>query len=406
VQTFSTRWLQVQVGASFMICAVAVGAANFVQYASSNGWPILETLGQSHVSLVLAIGVIFGVTSLQRAWLRKVQVLFFLVIAFGAASDASPGNLTSVFFLFLAFVLYWAYGLSTRHLPWKVTAVVVPYIGLLTWSYGGHPVQPALATFTSLTLVVTVVFIFLRLWQAAHAWERRQSLELEQRVRERTSELQAALEERSELIKEIHHRVKNNLQLVSSFLNLSRSSNSDAVVREVLDESITRVRTIALVHERVYQSEAFTRVELDAYLQDLVAELQKLLGCTIRVSSDLPDGYEVSLDFAVPFGLMVNELLTYAGEHGRTEEGGCPDIGFAVARGDAELSARISDGGHILPTTRGSGDGSSLELEIVQSLVAQLKGAVEIESDCGRTTWHIRLAKPRGVAETAALPDG
>jgi two-component sensor histidine kinase len=311
-----------------------------------------------------------------------------------------------VFFLFLAFVLYWAYGLSTRHLPWKAAAVVVPYIGLLTWSYSSHPVQPALATFTSLTLVVTVVFIFLRLWQAAHAWERRQSRELEQRVRERTSELQAALEERSELIKEIHHRVKNNLQLVSSFLNLSRSTNSDAVVREVLDESITRVRTIALVHERVYQSEAFTRVELDAYLQDLVAELQKLLGCAISVSSDLPDSYEVPLDFAVPFGLMVNELLTYAGERGHTEEGGCPDIAFEVTTKDSELAARISDGGHILPTTRGSQDGSPLELEIVQSLVAQLKGGVEIESDRGRTTWHIRLAEPGEFAETAALRGG
>jgi two-component sensor histidine kinase len=389
-----------------MICAVTVGAANFVQYASNNGWALIEALLQSHVSFVLAIGVIFGVTSLPRAWLRKLQILFFLVIAFGAASDASPGNLTSVFFLFLAFVLYWAYGLSTRHLPWKAAAVVVPYIGLLTWSYSSHPVQPALATFTSLTLVVTVVFIFLRLWQAAHAWERRQSRELEQRVRERTSELQAALEERSELIKEIHHRVKNNLQLVSSFLNLSRSSSTDAAVREVLDESITRVRTIALVHERVYQSEAFTRVELDGYLQDLVAELQKLLGCTISLSSDFPTSYEVPLDFAVPFGLMVNELLTYAGERGRTEEGGCPDIAFDVTTEDAELAARISDGGHVLPTERGSQDGSPLELEIVQSLVAQLKGRVEIESAGGRTAWYIRLAKPKRAAATAALHEG
>jgi PAS domain S-box-containing protein len=205
-------------------------------------------------------------------------------------------------------------------------------------------------------------------------------------VAERTraqAALSASLREKEVLLKEIHHRVKNNLQIISSLLSL-QTANHDIDQTAALRESQDRIRSMALIHEKLYRSVDMARVDFRDYVEGLMAGLQRSYfpGPGVRVFADV-EGIVLDIDLAIPCGLIVNELvsnsLKYAFRDGRAGE-----IRVGLARNGQNYILTVSDNGPGLPPGVDFRNTPSLGLQLVNLLAGQLDGTVEL--DCSRGT--------------------
>ena len=220
-------------------------------------------------------------------------------------------------------------------------------------------------------------------------------------VRDVTAERRAEREQQKEvLLKEIHHRVKNNLQVISSLLDLQARAARDEETRRVLSESRGRVRSMALIHERLYGagSDALSFAE---YARDLVASLRHSLAGDsqrVAVSIDVED-VALDLDVAVPCGLVINELLTNALKHAFPDD---RDGTVHVAlhrRPGGMLALSVTDDGVGLPAGIDPDNPGSLGLRIVQILCSQLRGALEVQRgpvDGRGTSFSLVFPDPSG----------
>jgi len=228
---------------------------------------------------------------------------------------------------------------------------------------------------------------------------RQVNFELDERVQKRTDDLflanekllqtnlsmEESLHEKEVLLKEIHHRVKNNLQIISSLLNLQAGKVTDVQTIQSLRESQMRVRSMALIHEKLYQSESLAKIDFGGYVKSLAADLfrsyQRGLG-QVELKIEV-DKVELELDQAIPCGLILNELMTnalkYAFPDGRS---GTLSVDLRAGSGQA-LSLRVSDDGVGMPPEFDLATAKSLGLQLVNSLVAQLDGRLEVEHSCG-----------------------
>ncbi len=202
--------------------------------------------------------------------------------------------------------------------------------------------------------------------------------DLETRVADRTRELSATLKEREVLLQEIHHRVKNNLQVISSLINLQRRQVVDPQSRDALEECQTRVQAIALIHEKLYQSKDYSRVPFSEYAKSLVRSvLAANRTSASHVGLDLEvHGLSLTVDRAIPCGLILNELVTNALKHA-FPNGRRGTIRVELGQVDeTDLVLAVSDDGVGLPATIDSND--SLGMQLVRTLVAQLDGRLDV----------------------------
>jgi PAS domain S-box-containing protein len=205
------------------------------------------------------------------------------------------------------------------------------------------------------------------------------------------TQLRASLAEKEVLLKEIHHRVKNNLQVVSSMLNLQMHQVSDPQALELFRESQDRVRSIALLHEKLYQSRDLTRIDVPAYLQDLTTGLLGTYGVSPEqiVLVIEADPVPLGVDAASSSGLIVNELVSNALKHafpgGRR---GHVRVTLRVAGGEAVLV--VADDGVGMPAAVDPGKPATLGLKLVSILAEQLAGTVAVERSEG-TRFTIRF---------------
>src|SRR5690606_27721111 len=138
--------------------------------------------------------------------------------------------------------------------------------------------------------------------------------DLDRRVRERTAELEAALADKEILFKEVHHRVKNNLQVICSLLNLQSNRFDEPAVRRAFEEAYNRVYSISLVHKALYDQNAAAQIDFASYLRDLCDNLSRLYGASARNIQIEVSAAESTLDLnrAVPLALIVNEVISNA----------------------------------------------------------------------------------------------
>jgi PAS domain S-box-containing protein len=214
----------------------------------------------------------------------------------------------------------------------------------------------------------------------------------------RTEErLQASLAEKVVLLKEIHHRVKNNLQIVSSLLDLQSDYIHEEDSRKFIRESQDRIRSMALVHEQLYRSEDLSLIDFACYVDDLV----KSLFCSavvdqnrIRMEVDVRD-IELGIDEAIPCGLIVNELVSNAIKHAFPgNRSGCVSIQGALD-GEGYVCLTVADNGVGLPRDYDVSTSESLGLQIVSLLSKQLRGTFEILGYPGVTV-RIRFKSDAG----------
>jgi two-component sensor histidine kinase len=208
--------------------------------------------------------------------------------------------------------------------------------------------------------------------------------EITQRM-EAEAQIRAALHEKEVLLKEVHHRVKNNLQVISSLLNLQAGQISDPDTVSVLRESQNRVRSMALIHEKLYQSEDLAHVDFAGYLYSLVTSLAQTYRVNpekvmIRVHSDK---ISLNIDTAIPCGLIVNELVSNGLKHAfPAEASGTIDVTCSQdERGRCTLA--VCDDGVGLPDSLNLDRIQSLGLKLVTSLVRQIEGELTTSSQGG-----------------------
>ncbi|MGA9140199.1 MAG: PAS domain S-box protein [Methanocella sp.] len=203
--------------------------------------------------------------------------------------------------------------------------------------------------------------------------------------------LRASLHEKDVLLKEVHHRVKNNLQVVTSMLSLQSMKITDPAVLDMFKESQDRVRSMALIHEKLYKSDDLSRISFGEYVRNLTTYLVQSYGVnpeTIRLDIDSGD-ILLSIDRAIPCGLIVNELvsnaLKYAFPGGRTG-----NITVSMHREGGEYTLAVGDNGIGLPPHVDYRNTSSLGLQLVNLLVNQLDGDLALSGDNG-TVFSIRF---------------
>lgn len=214
---------------------------------------------------------------------------------------------------------------------------------------------------------------------------RRHRDRLEEMVGERTRELSAALNEKEILLREIHHRVKNNMAVVSSLLNLQANKVNDLGVQMALQESQNRVQAMALIHETLYQSDSLAEVDLQHYVDRLLANLVSIFeGRLGRITFHVDaGGIKLEASKAVPCGLIINELITNALKYAFPAggEGRVSINARLLASGEAELV--VSDNGAGFPPGIDQSKAKSLGLRLIGLMVEQLRGQWEVGNNEG-----------------------
>ncbi len=194
----------------------------------------------------------------------------------------------------------------------------------------------------------------------------------------RAQDLHSALSEKETLLREIHHRVKNNLQIIASLLNLQTDRTEDPEAIQVLAEAADRVQSMALVHTMLYGSADLTSIDAGAYLRTLALQIVRgtsaeTHGVELRFRLE---SLQLDTDRAVPVGLIVNELVTNALKYGVGLPGsGFIEVGLARTAAGAEVS--VVDSGARLPRDFRPEKVETLGMQLVLNLTRQLKGRVE-----------------------------
>lgn len=197
-------------------------------------------------------------------------------------------------------------------------------------------------------------------------------------------QIKKSLKEKEVLLKEIHHRVKNNLQIVSSLLNLQSGYTSDKKTLEMFRESENRVKSMALIHERLYQSKDLGKINFANYIQSLGTRLFHSHGVnpeTIKLNLSVSDIF-LGIDTAIPCGLIINELISNSMRHA-FPDGRNGEISIKIDSNNGKFILIVRDDGVGLPENLDFKNVKSLGLKIVAALASQLDGSIEHYSTGG-----------------------
>jgi two-component sensor histidine kinase len=210
------------------------------------------------------------------------------------------------------------------------------------------------------------------------------------------AQIKASLQEKEVLLREIHHRVKNNMQVISSLLALQAGYTDDDDANQMFRESQNRIRSMALVHELLYQSQDLAKIDFVEYVHKLTRHLlHSYLTDSKRISLDIVSGpVFLEIDMAIPCGLIINELISNSLKHA------FPDNREGTLRvelrseGNGLHTIIVRDDGVGLPKGLNVHQTETLGLQLVTSLAGQLNATIGLHSFQG-TTFEIRFAIPK-----------
>ena len=210
------------------------------------------------------------------------------------------------------------------------------------------------------------------------------------------AKIQTSLREKEVLLQEVHHRVKNNLQVISSLLDLQSQEIEDKAMLEVFRESQNRVQSMAIVHEKLYQSKDFAKINFAEYTESLTSYLFKAYALNISNITLVLDIDDVNfnIDTAIPCGLIINELVSNALKYAFPDNT-AGTIRIALHSDlDNDLRLTVQDNGVGLPINWDVKSVKSLGIQLVKILTKQLKGTIELDKSAG-SKFIIRFEKIR-----------
>jgi PAS domain S-box-containing protein len=208
-------------------------------------------------------------------------------------------------------------------------------------------------------------------------------------------QIKISLQEKEVLLKEIHHRVKNNMQVITSLLRLQSKTISDEQVLSVFQDSQNRVKSMALIHETLYDSKDLSRINFAEYLEKLVAHVSRSYRTrpeAVKINIQVDD-VSLPIDTVVPCGLIINELASNSLKYAfPADTQGEVNITFRCS--DAQYVLRVSDTGVGLPADFDPERGKSLGMKLVRMLTGQMHGKLEYRNSVG-TTFEIKFPMER-----------
>ena len=196
--------------------------------------------------------------------------------------------------------------------------------------------------------------------------------------KKKTDLINQSLKEKDTLLREVHHRVKNNLQIISSLLNLQSAVVKDEQVLDILKESQNRIQSMSYIHESLYINNDFSAVNLKEYIQGLCSNLVQsysLIGDNVRIETEIDD-ISLGLDQAIPCGLILNELLSNSFKHAYPNgEKGC--LSIKIREREGRMAILVEDDGRGIPDDWDIETAESLGIQLVYTLTEQLDGDIE-----------------------------
>ncbi len=215
--------------------------------------------------------------------------------------------------------------------------------------------------------------------------------------KQQTTDLIHANREKALLLKEIHHRVKNNLQIIASLLRLSTKYSGDERIEEIFRESQDRIRAMAAVHSMLYKSENFADINFGEYIRETARQLFRSYNTNPEAISLMINAEDVmlSIDTAIPCGLIINELVSNALKHA-FPDGRRGEIRIEMRQDENGVRIIFEDNGAGFPEGMDFRNTETLGLQLVNMLVAQLDGAIEMVRN-GGTRYVITLKTGGGI---------
>jgi two-component sensor histidine kinase len=199
-------------------------------------------------------------------------------------------------------------------------------------------------------------------------------------------------EEKNLLIREIHHRVKNNMQIISSLLNMQADTIQEPLANHALKDTISRIHSMASIHEKIYATDNFSRVDMALYIREITEYLISLYSSTpgaIQINHQLNKVF-LSIDLAIPCGLLINEILTNSIKHGCKEANEC-HIDISIGESDGHIVIKIRDyGPGMQPELFKTNHKTSMGLQIIDALARQIGATVDLSVEHG-TSFIIRF---------------
>jgi two-component sensor histidine kinase len=206
----------------------------------------------------------------------------------------------------------------------------------------------------------------------------------EQKLQETLKQVVASLEEKKVLLSEIHHRVKNNLQIISSLLSLQTKYIKDENHREIFKDSQNRIRVMSSIHEKLYQSEDLAKIDFDHYIKDLASSLFRTYAIIDRIALKTEiENVSLSINFAIPCGLILNELISNSLKYAFPEDNK-GEIKVTLRCVEDKVELLVSDNGIGMPEDLDFRNTESLGLQLVTNIVEnQLHGQIKLNRTGG-----------------------
>ncbi|MBT8290289.1 MAG: histidine kinase, partial [Muriicola sp.] len=239
------------------------------------------------------------------------------------------------------------------------------------------------------TNLVFISLIFTLLGFAGLVFAYLKSIKNQRLIAEQKHIIENALVEKDSLLKEIHHRVKNNLQMVSSLLSLQTKNTRSKAAIEALEEGKSRVKAMALIHQKLYQNDDLSVIEMQGYIESLVNSVQSVFkkgGHNINITIDA-EGVELDIDRAIPFGLILNELVSNSFKYAFPEDKNNGKIYIHLRKNGDQGFFEYTDNGIGLPDDTDERTNSSMGIRLMNRLVNQLQSTLNID----KTTEGVRF---------------
>ncbi len=229
--------------------------------------------------------------------------------------------------------------------------------------------------------LVFISLVFTLLGFAGLVYAYLKSIKNQRLIAQQKHIIENSLIEKDSLLKEIHHRVKNNLQMVSSLLSLQTKNTRSKAAIEALEEGKSRVKAMALIHQKLYQNDDLSVIEMQGYIESLINSVQSVYkkgGHNISITIDA-EGTELDIDRAIPFGLILNELVSNSFKYAFPESDENGKIYIHLRKNGDQGYFEYTDNGVGLPDDTDERANSSMGIRLINRLVNQLQSKLNID---------------------------
>lgn len=282
-------------------------------------------------------------------------------------------------------------------IPFLIASITIGETGLFgAPDLSSHPWTPIarIANIYSLLVIHTILISFIiRLNSVNEKALEEGKEELEELVWKRTAELEHQKstlikqnEDKEILLKEVHHRVRNNLQIIVSLVNLQLAKTSSKSTVNALKEIQGRVESMSLVHQKMYQTSDFKKIDMMDYIDHIVDNISQLYGRDhFKAELDIPEGFSLHMEKAIPFGLVINEIVSNYFKHADciTANGGSQNFSLEIESLGSGFSMKYQDNGPGFSIVTDLDELESLGMILVENLVDQLEGTFKFYNEGG-----------------------